>query len=100
MTDKARKEIKELARRYAAYGITFEELEKLMDTRPAEISESAGIAGIKMILSAEYGINEYCDMQTACEITGLTEDEILSEMDKIGGEVITGVHFGTTPPES
>lgn len=98
MTERTMKALADLAARYQKFGITQAQLVQIMQTKPDEIGESEAIAGIKMVLSHEYGIPEYCSMETACNITGMKPDELTAELDKMGAEVITSVRFGLEPP--
>lgn len=98
MTERTLKALADLAARYQKFGVTQAQLVQIMQTKPEEIGESEAIAGIKMVLSHEYGIPEYCSMETACKITGLNPDELTAELAKVDGTMITDVRFGLEPP--
>lgn len=76
-------ELKEVATRYAKYGVTVDDLIHLLNDRPDEISERAAVLGIRMTLSKNYGENEYFTIDDVCEITGETPDEVVTRMKKI-----------------
>lgn len=100
MTERTMKALADLAQRYAAHGITLDALCGMMATLPDGYSEAAGVAGIRMALGHEYNVPEYFDIETVCEITGMTKDEALAALNNNGAEIITDVHFGAEPPES
>ena len=87
--------LEDLARRYNRFGVTFSELRDILISRPDGVSEALGIVGIKFALSEEYGTCEWESFDTACEILGMTPDELQKELQAIDATVITDVRFDT-----
>lgn len=96
LSEKSIDALEDLTKRYQKYGITFEELRELVLSRPNEISEAMAIVGIKFALSEEYGTCEWESFDTACEILGMTPDELQKKLQEIDATVITDVRFDTS----
>ena len=99
MRNETRKKIETIVQRYARHGITMEQLEKLIESRPDEITEEMAVDGIRLALGHEYGEREYFDIHAVAGMLGTSEDEALSMAQDAGCKIITGVTFGTQPPE-
>ena len=86
MNQNIRKQIKDLADRYADCGISETIILKMMDDhgKPSGLDDRAKLIGVRMCLGMEFNRQELFSLEDLSHVTGETEDEIMELMRKEG----------------
>ena len=86
MNQDIRKQIKDLAARYADCGISEAIILKMMDDhgKPSGLDDRAKLIGVRMCLGMEFHRQELFSLWDLAHVTGETEDELMGLVKREG----------------
>lgn len=91
MNQSIKKQIKELAARYADCGIDESIIMTMMcdGHKPSGLDDRAKLLGVRMCLGNEFNRQEYFSVDDLCHVTGESEEEVLLRMKEAGVAPVT-----------
>lgn len=91
MNQDIRKQIKDLASRYADCGISEEIILKMMDDhgKPSGLDDRAKLIGVRMCLGMEFNRQELFSLGDLAHVTGETEEGVMELVKEAGITPIT-----------
>ena len=96
MNKDIRKQVNDLAARYADCGISEEIILKMMDDHgnPSGLDDRARLIGVRLCLGMEFNRQELFSLGDLAHVTGETEDEVMELVRKEG---ITPISVSVAP---